>query len=713
MPNKTSPSPISWAPSQYWDGDDGQWSSFSIRVGNPGQLVRVLPSTAGSATWVVMPDGCQGTAPNCSDSRGGLFNHNQSSTWKNLGPFTLALELNLNHNESGLYGLDTISLGLTDAVGGPTLESQVIAGIATSHWYTGILGLQQQPMNLSSFTQSEPSFLSSLRTRNLIPSLSWAYTAGAYYRAFTSYLDFPIGEWYAYWLHVESRGTFGSLTFGGSDLARYTPTNVSFALAQDVQRDTVVAIQAITSTFNNGSVSSLLPSPTLAFIDSTVPYIYLPEEACKTFEAQLGLVWNQKQNLYFVDQTLHDTLSNLQPRFTFRLGNDKITGPTVNITLPYSSFDLTIKPPLLPNETSYFPLRRGNDSQITLGRAFLQEAYLITDYDQGNFTVAQAIHNDTAKPQLVPIPWNATVSSASNHHLSQKEKIGISVGSVVLGILILLAIFYILLRRRKSRALTQNRLPELSPDAATGSQKMQFYATHEIGHQSVKELHNISHHIELLNEKAASGSGQTMNELPSKAHISQYELPASMIADGKSSCSTDTMPSSPDEARQSIQEASLSDTVVASDSFGDRNSSSLAQNASLRSGISSRLGRTGQLPISPRLGPNLATQPTPNSVRITDKSSTRLNKPLPKVPPSPRWSDNNTLCHKTLSPAQNLDSNRVSPVALPRAGGRSFGNSMRPTPSPAMSQMSTYAAVFDVEEYTSDAEQPERYREDK
>lgn len=133
-------------------------------------------------------------------------------------------------------------------------------------------------------------------------------------------------------------------------------------------------IKSITSTYSNGSTSSLLPSPTLAFIDSTVPYLYLPEDACKSFESVLGLVYNEENNLYFLDDALRQSLVNLDPKFTFRLANDKLSEPTVEITLPYASFDLTIRPPLLPNATSYFPLRRGADDQITLGRAFLQEA---------------------------------------------------------------------------------------------------------------------------------------------------------------------------------------------------------------------------------------------------------------------------------------------------------------------------------------------------
>ena len=119
----------------------------------------------------------------------------------------------------------------------------------------------------------------------------------------------------------------------------------------------------------------MLPSATLAFIDSTVPYLYLPKDACKKFESELGLVYDEENNVYFVDDSLHQNLANLKPNFTFRLANDKLSETTVDITLPYESFDLTMKPPLLPNATSYFPLRRGSDDEITLGRAFLQEAY--------------------------------------------------------------------------------------------------------------------------------------------------------------------------------------------------------------------------------------------------------------------------------------------------------------------------------------------------
>lgn len=54
----SSPTPFSWAPSGSFDGNDGSWSTFIIRVGTPPQTFRVLPSTVGLETWVPAPEDC-------------------------------------------------------------------------------------------------------------------------------------------------------------------------------------------------------------------------------------------------------------------------------------------------------------------------------------------------------------------------------------------------------------------------------------------------------------------------------------------------------------------------------------------------------------------------------------------------------------------------------------------------------------------------------
>lgn len=183
-----------------------------------------------------------------------------------------------------------------------------------------------------------------------------------------------------YWADtsLESKGVFGSLTFGGYDNSRFVSNNVSIPLAQDISRDLVVGLQAITSTTVNDTITrktSLLPSPILTFIDSTIPYIYLPLEACRRFESAFGLYWNETDAMYWVNDTLHETLLSSQANVTFTIGDNTTGDSFVEIVLPYASFDLEVSYPFALETTRYFPLQQAtNESQYTLGRAFLQEA---------------------------------------------------------------------------------------------------------------------------------------------------------------------------------------------------------------------------------------------------------------------------------------------------------------------------------------------------
>ena len=170
------------------DGDDGSWSSFALRVGSSEQIVRVFPSTAGQQTWVVSPRGCPSgrhgtsTSLSCNESRGGLFDATRSYSWQALGTYSLDLEVNLVADETASYGRDTIALGFDNSIGGPTLKSQVISALAADDYYVGVFGLGHQGTNVSNFTNPLPSSLTTMRNESLIPSLSWAYTAGARYR---------------------------------------------------------------------------------------------------------------------------------------------------------------------------------------------------------------------------------------------------------------------------------------------------------------------------------------------------------------------------------------------------------------------------------------------------------------------------------------------------------------------------------------------------
>lgn len=91
------------------DGIDGPWSTTHLHIGSPRQDLRVLVSTAGQETWVVLPQGCDGSelGNNCAGSRGRIFDSRSSISWQNASSVW---------NNSGIYQLGTVigyDLGLT------------------------------------------------------------------------------------------------------------------------------------------------------------------------------------------------------------------------------------------------------------------------------------------------------------------------------------------------------------------------------------------------------------------------------------------------------------------------------------------------------------------------------------------------------------------------------------------------------------------------
>lgn len=66
-----SPIPaFSFAPSENWDGNDGAWSTFVVRIGTPSQYFRVLPSLSSSSTYVPLPMNCTLGVSYCGNARG-------------------------------------------------------------------------------------------------------------------------------------------------------------------------------------------------------------------------------------------------------------------------------------------------------------------------------------------------------------------------------------------------------------------------------------------------------------------------------------------------------------------------------------------------------------------------------------------------------------------------------------------------------------------
>lgn len=316
--------------------------------------------------------------------------------------------------------------------------------ITSPYWIVGELGLNPRPTNFTTFNDRATSLLTLLLDQNKIPSLTYSYTAGAKYR---------LNE------------VLGSLTLGGYDDSLYEPNDLTFNFYFDQTRDLTVGLQAITSTTSSGN-TSLLPTPGLYLIDSTISYNYLAQDACEAFEKAFGLTLDNKTGLYLINDTQHANLLNKNPNITFTLGAEATGGATVDITFPYAAFDLNVSYPITENATRYFPIVPAtNSTQYTLGRQFLQEAYITIDYQRQNFSVYQRTWSLNTDKHIVSIsPPNSTESSTtsgasgtgSSSSTKKTSKIGTGaiVGIVVGVIAILLVIggLLFLRRQRKRRA---------------------------------------------------------------------------------------------------------------------------------------------------------------------------------------------------------------------------------------------------------------------
>lgn len=438
--------PFTFAPSQVWEGNDGTWSTFIVRVGTPAQLFRVIPSLQGSQTLIPLPEGCTQSDPDDYSQQRGVydfegrkspgFRTNLSTTWKTVGLYKLSLGTNLDFSGNAHFGFDVVGLMVQNA-GGLTLENQVVGGIATKDFYLGVFGLGVKPTNFSGFDHPQPSFIQTMKNQALIPSLSLAYTAGASYRI----PKLP-----------------GSLVLGGYDSSRFTANEKKFPFAEDDDRVLSIGIQAITLTNTVKGTVSPLDRPILSSIDTTSPHIWLPKSTCDQLEAAFGLIYDQETDLYLVNHTMRERLLTLRPTMIFTFGNDKNPADMVTITLPYASFDLQASHPFYPNNTNYFPIRRAaNDTQYTLGRTFLQEAYVIADYERSEFSIHQALFRSHMPDQnIVTIPSSSEPpNSSSNGHtqndtgLPKKMIIGLGVGLGYFFVTSFLLLLFLYSRRKR------------------------------------------------------------------------------------------------------------------------------------------------------------------------------------------------------------------------------------------------------------------------
>lgn len=455
-------------PSLKWYGIDGNWSALGLYVGEPAQQVDVTVSTALSEIWVVDDGGC-GSSALCTAARGNVYNVSASTSWDDLGAWQLGLGY-LGQQGNGDYAMETVVAYDSVTRQQTSMHKQVVAAINDTDYYTGFFGLGITPGRFGGTVVQSP--LAALVERDgVIPSHSYGYTAGAYYGG--------------------QAGTPLSLTLGGYDEHRFVSHDTTFSL-NSTSRLPATLIRGITA-----SVTSVDKAPTAwtstsqtlmsfdesvtALIDTSTPYLWLPTAVCDRFASALNLTWNETFGLYlFSDNTVFESFSEPDLSFTFSLssfdntdnfGNPLAVSGVVNITISANAFAQTLRYPFMnvigygDAAVPYFPLRRtGNDSQFIIGRSFMQEAYIKTDYETSTFSIHQALFPDNPAHNTSIVttrasadsPYPGPAGSGDEGRLPTSAIVGIVIGACLILVSILFTVWWMRRRRRKQMELIRH-----------------------------------------------------------------------------------------------------------------------------------------------------------------------------------------------------------------------------------------------------------------
>ena len=213
-----------------------------------------------------------------------------------------------------------------------------------------------------------------------------------------------------------------------------------------------------------------------AEVDSSTPFLWLPDPICDSFANVLGLEYNSSLDLYVLTDDQYADFSDSKHGFTFSLSSldnqDTLGGAlqapgVVNITVSSAALTTLLKYPYMDEMIAYgdasvpaVPVRRlgGNYTQGVIGRSFLQEAYLITQFDRETFSIHEAVFpNDSLEavnitqidqPADSRLPAPASLSSDSG--LTRVEMAGIAVGAGAGAVaLCIVGLLWYCVRRRK------------------------------------------------------------------------------------------------------------------------------------------------------------------------------------------------------------------------------------------------------------------------
>lgn len=414
--------PIQVATSSKHYGPDGPWQAVSVLYGNPGQGVDLYPGKTYDSI-ILTTSMCEGISLLPCGS-GGLFDPSVSDTLdtqsiqysaRNNG-FDIDWTLGaLRIGGSAHFAMDSLRIGLDHVA---NLSTRLIYN-ASIYYPDGA----SYPVQLGALSLGAAQAVQTFEniTANLI--LGDLYNSKVISSA-------------SFGLHIGSAalGPPLSLWMGGYDPSRVLGSVASFSYGGDFNffvvdlLDIGIGVDSGDSPFPYGERKGILadgnssmPNALSVSMNPEAPYLALPESTCAAIAKDLPVTFNAKYGLYFwdVDDPQYTRIVTSPSYLSFEFRASSTSDATLAVNVPFRLLNLTLEAPLVDKPTPYFPCQPPQEvtDKFTLGRAFLQAAFIGVNWSQGSgeWYLAQAPGPNTpAVPSSNTYPDTFTGSSSSS-----------------------------------------------------------------------------------------------------------------------------------------------------------------------------------------------------------------------------------------------------------------------------------------------------------
>ncbi|KAI1776797.1 acid protease [Hypoxylon cercidicola] len=419
IPARAATRPIAAAWSDSTFGPDGPWPAVEVTLGNE-QTISMYPGRE-FQSFILTSDYCNHnkTIP-CYANTAGLYNDAQSQVdttgsaghiqYKASPNYMLGLDV---QGEKTTAWVDTVEFG------GSTIENVSLALLDQSYmaypdgtWYpltVGCLGIGAPDTVNQSFSNSYGPPINA----SLIPGYLWAQNTIASN---------------SFGMHIGSANPRmpGSFYFGGYDQNRIVGEILTYQGGYTkgiTLKDISIKVMDGSSPWEYESLGGLLASGNSSInsggvqvsVDGCSPYLTLPKSTCDAIAKQLPVTYNENLGLYFwnTDDSKYTQIVSSPSVLEFVFIGDSNTN-NVSISVPFRHLNLTLTAPLVDRSTQYFPCYTGPSNAYTLGRAFLQDAFVGANWNSKSWWLAQAPGPNIPSPSIVELANGDSIKASSN-----------------------------------------------------------------------------------------------------------------------------------------------------------------------------------------------------------------------------------------------------------------------------------------------------------